>query len=93
MEILFEFLGEIFFELIFMGGEHAIKSNRTPMPIRILLAVLALLFFIAVIGLIIWAGIAVIMDGSVGGGIAILALAVLVTIAIVRKIHRKSRRY
>ena len=93
MEIIFEFLGEIFFELIFMGGEHIIRSSKTPWPIRIFLAVLALLFFVAVIGLIIWAGVAAILNNSVAGGIAILALAVLITVVIVRKIKKRSHRY
>ena len=69
MEILFEFIGDMLFELLLMGGEHAVKSSKTPKPLRIILATLALLFFIAVIGLIIWAGIAAIMNGSVAGGI------------------------
>ena len=89
MEILFEFIGEMVFELLFMCGEHAIKSSKTPKPLRIILAVLALLFFIAVIGLIIWAGVATIMNNSVAGGIAILALAVLFTVLVVKKLLRR----
>lgn len=89
MEILFEFIGDLIGELLFMGGEHAIKSSKTPKPIRIILAVFALLFFIGVIGLIIWAGIAIIMNGSVAGGIAILVLAVLFTVLVVRKLYKR----
>ena len=89
MEILFEFIGDMVFELLLAGGEHAVTSSKTPKPLRIILASLALLFFIAIIGLIIWAGIAAIMNGSVAGGIAILALAVLFTVLVVRKLYRR----
>ena len=89
MEILFEFIGDLVGELLFMGGEHAIRSSKTPKPVRIILAVFALLFFTAVIGLIIWAGIAVIMNGSVAGGIAILVLAIVFTVLVVRKLYRR----
>ena len=89
MEILFEFIGDMLFELLLMGGEHAVKSSKTPKPLRIILATLALLFFIAVIGLIIWAGVATIMNGSVAGGSAILALAVLFTVLVVSKLYKR----
>ena len=89
MEILFEFIGDMLFELLLMGGEHAVKSSKTPKLLRIILATLALLFFIAVIGLIIWADVATIMNDSVAGGIAILALAVLFTVLVVRKLYKR----
>ena len=89
MEILFEFIGDMLFELLLMGGEHAVKSSKTPKPLRIILATLAMLFFIAVIGLIIWAGVAAIMNGSVAGGIAILALSVLFTVLVIRKLYKR----
>ena len=92
MDFLFEFIGDMIGELLLMGGEHAIRSSKTPKPIRIILAVFALLFFTAIIGLIIWAGIAAIMNGSVAGGIVILVLAILFTVLVVRKLSRRRLR-
>lgn len=92
MEFLFEIIGEAIFELLFAGGEYAVKSSRTPRPIRILLAVISLLFFLAVVGLIIFAGVTMIIESSLVGGIIILAVAVLIILAALRKILRAGTR-
>ena len=86
MELLFEIIGEAFFELIFIGGEHAIKCDKLPKPIRYFLATVALLCFLAVIGLLVWFGVSVIIDTSLIGGLAILAVALFLVIAATRKI-------
>jgi len=92
MEFLFEFIGEVIFELIFTGGEYAVKSRRTPGLIRILLAIIGLLFFLAVVGLMVFAGVTIIIDASMVGGGIILAIAVLIIVSAVRKILRARRR-
>jgi len=53
MEFLFEFI----LELLLEGSIEASKSRKVPAPIRYLLIIMISLFFIAVIGLIIFAGI------------------------------------
>jgi len=92
MEFLFEFIGEVIFELIFTGGEYAVKSSRTPGLIRILLAIIGLFFFLAVVGLMVFAGVTIIIDASVVGGAIILVIAVLIIVSAVRKILRARRR-
>ena len=82
MEILFVAL----FDLLLTGGECAVRSNKVPKPIRIFLAIIGLLFYLAVIGLIAFAGITIIIDQSVLGGSILVAVAVLMIVLAIRKV-------
>jgi len=82
MEILFDAL----FDLLLTGGECAVRSNKVPKPIRIFLAIIGLLFYLAVIGLIAFAGITIIIDQSVLGGSILVAVAVLMIVLAIRKV-------
>ena len=82
MEILFDAL----FDLLLTGGECAVRSNKVPKPIRIFLAIIGLLFYLAVIGLIPFAGITIIIDQSVLGGSILVAVAVLMIVLAIRKV-------
>lgn len=82
MEILFDAL----FDLLLTGGECAVRSNKVPKPIRIFLAIIGLLFYLAVIGLIAFAGITIIIDQSVLGGSILVAVALLMIVLAIRKV-------
>lgn len=81
---------ELVLEIILEGAAAATDSKRVPLPVRILLAALMILFFGGIAGLLIWTGI-----GSGNGMLAVLgglflawvAGAVLVRIKRIRK-HR-----
>ncbi|MBP5417505.1 MAG: hypothetical protein J6Y58_08275 [Clostridiales bacterium] len=80
MEILFEFL----FDLIVEGSFELSKSRRVPLPIRIVLGTLAALFFIAVIALIGFVGVAMFSE-NVLGGILFLAVDAILAFMIIRR--------
>lgn len=82
MEILFDAL----FELLLTGGECAVRSNKVPLPIRIIIAALGLLFFLTVVGLIAFAGVTIIIDESVVGGSILVGVAILLIVLAIRKI-------
>ena len=82
MDILFDAL----FDLLLTGGECAVRSNKVPKPIRIFLAIIGLLFYLAVIGLIAIAGITIIIDQSVLGGSILVAVAVLMIVLAIRNV-------
>ena len=82
MEILFDAL----FELLLTGGECAVSSNKVPLPIRIIIAALGLLFFLTVVGLIAFAGVTIIIDESVVGGSILVGVAILLIVLAIRKV-------
>lgn len=53
MDLLFEIIVEIIFE----GAIEATTEKRVPMPIRILLATVLLVFFGGICGALLWVGI------------------------------------
>jgi len=87
MEILFELL----FDLVVEGSFELSKSRRVPLPIRIVLGTLAALFFIAVIALIGFVGVAMFSE-NVLGGIFFLGVDALFTFLIIRRGMKEFRR-
>lgn len=80
MEYLFEFI----LELIFEGGIEASKSNRIPKYIRYPLIVIISLFFIAVIGLVFFAGIMALKENLPAGIFLILIGLCMFIMGIIR---------
>ena len=69
MEILFEFIFDAVVELLYAGGEAAVRNSKVPKPIRIMIAVIGILIFTAIIGLIMFAGVDIMRSRSVIGGL------------------------
>lgn len=88
MEILFEFIFDVVAELLYAGGEAAVRNSKVPKPIRVTIAVIGILIFVAIIGLIIFAGVDIMLSRSVIGGLFIVAVAVLLLILMVKKIRK-----
>lgn len=76
MEYIFEFL----LELILEGSIEASRSNKIPKYIRYPLIVLIVCFFVAVIGLIFFAGILFLKE-SLAGGIFFLLIGLLLLVS------------
>lgn len=78
-----EFLIEGILDLILEGSVEASKSKKVPKTIRYILIVSISLVFISIVGLIIWLGINILKDNTIGGvfiilfGIFFLILGVL----------------
>lgn len=79
-----EFIFEIIFECILDGSIEACKSSKTPKFIRCLLIGIISLLFIAVIGLIVFAGILVLKENSLAGILLILLGLFLLCISIIK---------
>lgn len=68
MDILFELL----FELALAGGVEASICKKVPKPIRYLLILIIVLFYLFIIGIILYTGISILKDSILGGIIIIL---------------------
>ena len=88
MEILFEFIFDAVVELLYAGGEAAVRNSKVPKPIRIMIAVIGILIFAAIIGLIVFAGVDIMRSRSVIGGLIIVAMAVLLLVMMVKKVRK-----
>ena len=85
MDILYEFL----IDLILEGAMEGSKSNRIPKPIRIILITFLLLFYAAIIGIIMFVGVeAIIYDNNILGGIIIIAVGLLILISCIVKFRQ-----
>ncbi len=80
MELLFELI----LELVMEGSIEASRSKAVPKPVRIVLAALVVLFFLAAIGLIVFAGILMIRDGNTLAGAFMFLLAALLLALSIR---------
>lgn len=80
---------ELVLEIILEGAAAATDSKRVPLPVRILLAALMILFFGGIAGLLIWTGI-----GSGNGMLAVLGGLLLVWVAgaVLARIKRIRKR-
>lgn len=88
MEILFEFIFDVVVELLYAGGEAAVRSSKVPKPIRVMIAVIGILIFAAIIGLIVFVGVDIMRSHSVIGGLIIVAVAVLLLVMMVKKVRK-----
>ncbi len=75
MDDLLEALFEILIEIIFDGASDTAKSRRVPMPLRILCAVVLVIFVLAAVGLIVFCGVLLIRQHNIIAGVVILAVA------------------
>ena len=99
MEIIFEILLDLVLELVTGFGSDVMENSeytrKWPKPLRIFLAVVTLLFFLAVIIGLIVIGIKCIIDGNLAVGVFTSGIGVLLaTLMIVkcRKEYKKIRR-
>lgn len=82
-----EFVFELILDLILESSIEASKSSKIPKPIRYLLMLFISLFYLSVIGLIIWMGIDSTKNNLVGG-IMIILFGVLFLILSIIKFRR-----
>lgn len=90
MEIILEFIVDMFCELILDIGIDGTTDSRYPKPLRYILTAIIALFFFAVIGVIIFAGVLV-MEKTVIGGVALYLLAAVLLVLAFVKIWKMIR--
>lgn len=79
-----EFIFEIVLELIGTVACEASKSSRIPRPVRLILAAVIILFYIAVIAVIFFAGVLMLKE-SIIGSIFLFALGLFILIMSIKK--------
>lgn len=89
-----EFIIELILDLLLEGSIEASKSEKVPKPVRYILIALISLFFLAVIGLIIFIGIDTLKNSKIGGIIVISMGVLLLILAIMKfkKIYLKKKK-
>lgn len=83
MEFIFEFI----FELIFEGGMEVTSNRKISKWIRYPILVVLLLFFIAIIGLIMFMGI-ISLKNTIIGGLFIIGLGIFMLVACIIKFRQ-----
>lgn len=78
-------------ELVLEGASETAKCSKVPKPLRIAAAVLVMLFFAAVLGVIALTGVLA-LKTSVLLSAAVFALDVLLAVLLVRKIIKEVRK-
>ena len=88
-----EFIIELILDLLLEGSIEASKSEKVPKPIRYILIALISLFFLSVIGLIIFIGIDTLKNSKLAGIIVISMGVLLLILAIMKfkKIYLKKK--
>ena len=88
-----EFIIELILDLLLEGSIEASKSEKVPKPVRYILITLISLFFLAVIGLIIFIGIDTLKNSKLGGIIVISMGVLFLILAIIKfkKIYIKKK--
>ncbi len=79
-----DLLLEIIIDLVLEGSVEASKSKKIPKFLRYLLIFLISLFFIAVIGLILFMGITILKNSIIGGIIIILFALFMFVMSILK---------
>ena len=80
MDLLFE----VILDLILEGSIEASKSNKIPKFIRYLLIFFISLFFITVIGLILFIGISILKNNVIGGVVIIVFSLFMLIMSIIK---------
>lgn len=88
MDIIFEFVAELFFELIGKGAYEASRSSKVPKPLRIVLKVLILLFFIAFIGIFFLIGFSMFKNDNPIGGIVLCLFGCIMLFLCIKKFRK-----
>ena len=78
-------------EIVLEGASETAKCSKVPKPLRIAAAVLVMLFFAAVLGVIALTGVLA-LKTSVLLSAAVFALDVLLAVLLVRKIIKEVRK-
>lgn len=91
MEIILEFIVDVFCEIFLDIGIDGATDSRYPKPLRYILTAIIALLFIAVIGVIFFAGVLV-MEKTVIGGVALCLLAAVVLVLAFVKIRTMIRK-
>lgn len=94
MDVFFEALFEGLIELIFEGLTSTSECKRVPILLRILAALLVLLIFGGVSGLMIFVGIMLLKENNIIAGIFMFIIAVLVWVFAIRnfvKVYRNRQ--
>ncbi|MBR6689022.1 MAG: hypothetical protein IKL68_03295 [Clostridia bacterium] len=84
MEDLIEFLIELIFEV----GVEASENKKVPKALRVLLAIIIILLYLLGTGLILLVGV-LMLEETILGGIAMLALGVVILVALFVKMYKK----
>ncbi len=87
MEFVFDFFFEFFIDLIIYNGEEAIENRRFPKPVRFLLIGLYFIFFISVIGLVLFVATLAVRENLVLGMLLFL-MAILLVWGFIKKIKK-----
>ncbi len=84
MESLIEFL----IDLVFEAGVEASENKKVPKFIRILLAIIIILVYLLGTGAILFVGV-LMLEETILGGIAMLALGLVILVALFVKMYTK----
>ncbi len=84
MEGLIEFLIELIFEV----GVEASENKKVPKFLRVLLAIIIILLYLLGTGAILFVGV-LMLEETILGGIAMLALGVIILVALFVKMYKK----
>lgn len=90
MELLLEFVIELFFEIIIDGGMELQHNEKVPKWIRVILAVIIVLFFATIIIGCIVLG-ALILKKTLLGGCALIVLGVVFLVCAVWKLLKRKK--
>lgn len=83
MDILFELI----IDLLISSSIEGSKSSKIPKPIRYLLLGIVILFFVTVIGLIVFMGVSILKDSLIGG-LVIIGFGILMLILSILKFRK-----
>lgn len=78
---------ELILQLAFVGADESIKCRKIPKAIRYILLLIIALDFLAVIGLLVFAGVLLFNENALFSGL-MMALSIAMTIFIVNKIKK-----
>lgn len=92
MDLVIEIMAELVLEIFDSGAKEVALGKKYPKPLRITAVVLLLVFYLAVFGLIAFAGILFLKE-SVVAGILFIGLDVFLIVLSVRRVVKAIRRY
>ena len=82
---------EFVLEIVLYGAMEAAESKRVPMPARIALAAGVALFFLAVVGLVFWAGVDTGNPGLIALALILLAFVGIIFWSKAKRFREKKR--
>lgn len=85
-----EFIFELMAELLFEGTVSLSRNRKVPRAVRLLLVLIIVLFFAAVVGLVLYMGIRVFKDSPLAGA-AVTAVGIVLLLCAVRFLRNLIR--